>query len=73
MPEMSIDTSMFSTEVVVSAEQLSHVFKKQLATGTPTHESKKFAGKEVRLVHWFQALVKLVPADVSINGNEVRL
>lgn len=50
-PDVSIDTKMFSTEVVVRAVQFAQAFEKQLATGTPVQESKKFAGKEVRLVH----------------------
>ena len=64
---------MFSTEVAVRAEQPSQALKKQLFAGVPVQESKKLAGKSVRLEQERQALVKLVPAAVLINGKLVRL
>ena len=64
---------MFSTEVAVRAEQPSQAFKKQLATGVPVQESKKLAGKLVRLEQLRQALEKLVPAAVLSSGKLVRL
>ena len=64
---------MFSTEVAVRAEQPAQVLTKQLATGVPVQESKKLAGKLVRLEQPSQASLKLVPEEVSINGKLVRL
>jgi len=63
---------MFSTEVAVR-EQPAQALAKQLLPGVPVHESKKLAGKLVRLVQLRQALTKLVPLDVSIKGKLVRL
>ena len=64
---------MFSTEVAVRAEQLCQALPKQLFAGVPVQESKKLAGKSVRLVQPFQASVKLVPAAVLSSGKLVRL
>ena len=64
---------MFSTEVAVREVQPSHALAKQLLAGVPAQESKKLAGKLVRLVQVCQVLSKLVPLDVSINGKLVRL
>jgi hypothetical protein len=64
---------MFSTEVAVREEQPSQVPKKQLFAGVPVQESKKLAGKVVRLEQKYQARKKLVPLDISIAGKLVRL
>lgn len=73
MPDVSIDTRMFSTEVVVRAEQLSQVKEKQPDTGVPVQESKKLAGKSVMLEQPNQQVVKLVPKFMFIRGKLVRL
>ena len=57
---------MFSTLVAVRDVQLSQVLTKQLLTGVPVQESKKLAGKVVRLVQLNQAWKKVVPLEVSI-------
>ena len=64
---------MFSTEVAVREEHPSHALLKQLAAGVPVQESKKLAGKAVRLEQLNQAVLKLVPLEISISGKLVRL
>jgi len=64
---------MFSTDVAEREEQPSQVPLKQPLPGVPVQESKKLAGKVVRLEQFNQARVKIVPLDVSINGKLVRL
>ena len=64
---------MFSTEVAVREVQAFQVPTKQLFTGVPVQESKKLAGKLVRLLQLYQAELKFVPLDVSIKGKLVRL
>ena len=64
---------MFSTDVAVREEQPSQVPTKQLFIGVPVQESKKLAGKVVRLEQKYQARKKLVPLDISIAGKLVRL
>ena len=64
---------MFSTEVAVREEQLFQALVKQSFSGVPVHESKKLAGKVVRLEQPSQADLKLVLPDVLIDGKLVRL
>ena len=64
---------MFSTDVAVREKQLSQVPTKQLLDGMPVQESKKLAGKSVRLEQPRQVLVKLVPLETSIAGKLVKL
>jgi len=71
-PEVSMLLRMFSTEVAVRAEQPSQALVK-LFMGVPVQESKKLAGKSVRLEQKRQARLKLVPAAVLISGKLVRL
>ncbi len=71
--EMERLLRMFSTEVGVRDVQPSQAFLKQSLAGVPTQESKKLAGKLVRLEQLRQAKTKLVPLEVSINGKLVRL
>jgi len=71
-PEASMLLRMFSTDVAVREVQLAQVFVKQLFTGVPVQESKKLAGKLVRLEQPNQVLLKLVPLEVSIKGKLVR-
>lgn len=52
---------------------MSHAPTKQLLAGTPAQESKKLAGKLVRLLQLRQVLLNKVPLDVSINGKLIRL
>jgi len=54
-PEVSMLFRMFSTLVAVREEQRYQVLKKQLLTGVPVQESKKLAGKLVRLLQLYQA------------------
>ena len=63
---------MFSTDVAVREMQLFQVSAKQLLAGVPVQESKKLAGKLVRLEQLNQALLKLFPIEVSIKGKLVR-
>ena len=64
---------MFSTDVAVREVQRSQVASKQLSAGVPVQESKKLAGKVVRLLQLFQVYWKRVPLEVSIKGKLVRL
>ena len=64
---------MFSTDVAVREGQLAHVLTKQLFAGVPVQESKKLAGKLVRLLQLNQAKKKVVTLEVSIKGKLVRL
>jgi len=59
---------MFSTLVAVREEQSFQVLLKQLATGVPIQESKKFGGNSVMLLQLYQAVEKFVPLDISISG-----
>jgi len=68
MPDVTRETRMLSMLVCVSA-----VFINALAKFPPLTLSKALAGKLVRLLQFSQALVKLVPDDVSIRGKLVRL
>ena len=54
-PDVSILFRMFSTLVAVRELQLSQARTKQLLTGVPVQESKKFAGKVVMLLQLYQA------------------
>ena len=67
-PDVSILFRMFSTLVAVSDVQFAQALRKQSVTGVPVHESKKPAGKSVKLVQLRQAELKFVPFDTSING-----
>ena len=62
---------MFSTDVEVREEHPSQAPRKQLFAGVAVHESKKLAGKLVRLEQLRQANKKDVPAEVSIKGKLV--
>ena len=64
---------MFSTDVAVREEQPSQALTKQPMSGVPVQESKKLAGKSVRLEQFFQEPLKYVPATVLIDGKLVRL
>ena len=64
---------MFSTDVAVREVQPSQAPTKQLFTGVPVQESKKLAGKVVRLLQEIQAFWKVVPLETSIKGKLVRL
>jgi len=68
MPDATSDTRMLSMLVCVSA-----VFANEAVKSPPFTLSKAFAGKLVRLEQSRQALLKLVPDDVSIKGKLVRL
>ena len=77
-PDVSMLLRMFSTLVAVREEQKSQARLKQLSAGVPVQESKKFAGKSVKLLQRNQAAKKVVPLDTSINepllgGNDVKL
>ena len=72
-PDVSMLLRMFSTEVAVREKQSSHVPTKQLFDGVPVQESKKLAGKLVRLEQPNQVKPKSVPLEVSIKGKLVRL
>ena len=63
---------MFSTDVAVSEEQPSQADTKQSVLGVPVQESKKLAGKSVRLLQLYQAEAKVVPLEVLIKGKLVR-
>ena len=62
---------MFSTDVAVRV-QLNQARLKQLLIGVPVQESKKLAGKLVRLEQSRQAEVKVFPLETSIKGKLVR-
>ena len=64
---------MFSTDVAVRELQLPQASIKQLLTGVPVQESKKLAGKVVRLLQSYQAFWKSSPLEVLIKGKVVRL
>ena len=64
---------MFSTDVAVREVQLFQALPKQLPSGVPVQESKKLAGKSVRLEQLAQAERKIVPLEISIDGKLVRL
>jgi len=68
MPDATSDTRMLSMLVCVRA-----VFVNASVKSPPFTLSKMFAGKLVRLEQFCHALLKLVPADVSIRGKLVRL
>jgi len=68
MPDATSDTRMLSMLVCVSAVSVN-----ASAKFPPLTLSKALAGKLVRLLQFFQAYLKLVPADVSIRGKLVRL
>ena len=68
MPDVTSDNRMLSMLVCVRA-----VFVNAEVKFPPLTLSKALAGKLVRLLQSFQALPKLVPADVSISGKLVRL
>ena len=68
IPDATSDTRMLSMLVCVSA-----VVPNAFSKFPPFTLSKALAGKLVRLLQFFQALLKLVPADVSIRGKLVRL
>ena len=63
---------MFSTDVAVREEHPSQALTKQLFAGVAVQESKKVAGKSVRLEQLYQEKAKLVPIEVSIKGKLVR-
>ena len=67
MPDVTSDTRMLSMLVWVSLVLLNALLK-----FPPLTLSKALAGKLVRLVQLYHALVKLVPEDVSIKGKLVR-
>ena len=71
-PEVSILLRMFSTDVAVREVHNSQALKKQLVPGVPVQESKKLAGKVVRLLQLSQVLVKVVTLETSIKGKLVR-
>ena len=64
---------MFSTDVAVREVQPLQAPKKQLPDGVPVQESKKLAGKLVRLLQLSQACRKVVPLEMLIDGKLVRL
>ena len=68
MPDATRETRMLSMLVWVSA-----VLRNALAKSPPFTLSKALAGKLVRLEQPRQALLKVVPEDVSISGKLVRL
>ena len=68
IPDATSDTNTLSMLVCVRA-----VFLNASAKFPPLTLSKALAGKLVRLLQLFQALPKVVPADVSIRGKLVRL
>ena len=68
IPDATSDTRMLSMLVCVRA-----VFANALPKFPPFTLSKALAGKLVRLVQLYHALVKSVPEDVSIRGKLVRL
>ena len=73
LPEVSMLLRMFSTDVAVREVQPCQALRKQLLAGVPVQESKKFAGKVVRLLQFCQACRKVVPIKVLIDGKLVRL
>ena len=70
-PEVSSEVKMLTTDVGVSEAQPFQVWKKQLATGTPVHVSKKPAGKSASKGQALQASLKLVPLDILSKGKLV--
>ena len=68
MPDATRETRMLSMLVCVRA-----VLVNALVKSPPLTLLKALAGKLVRLLQFFQAYLKLVPADVSIRGKLVRL
>ena len=68
IPDATSDTRMLSMLVWVSAVSLNASVK-----SPPFTLSKALAGKLVRLLQPRQALLKIVPADVSMSGKLVRL
>ena len=68
MPDATSDTNTLSMLVWVRAVSLNASEK-----FPPLTLSKALAGKLVRLRQLYQALLKLVPADVSIRGKLVML
>ena len=68
IPDATSDTRMLSMLVSVRS-----VLVNASAKLPPFILSKALAGKLVRLVQFCQALLKLVPADVSMSGKLVRL
>ena len=68
IPDATSDTRMLSMLVCVSA-----VFVNALVKSPPFTLSKALAGKLVRLLQLSHAILKSVPADVSIRGKLVRL
>ena len=68
IPDATSDTRMLSMLVWVRA-----VFVNALKKSPPFILSKALAGKLVRLMQSRQALLKVVPADVSMSGKLVRL
>ena len=67
IPDATSDTRMLSMLVCVRAVLVNASVK-----SPPFTLSKMFAGKLVRLVHLYQAALKLVPEDVLIRGKLVR-
>ena len=68
---MTSEVRMFSMEVAVRA-QFRKASVNAVAISVPV-VLNMFAGNEVRLEHCRQALLKVVPAAVLINGKDVRL
>jgi len=73
LPDVSMLLRMFSTLVAVREEQRSQALTKQSLDGVAVQESKKLAGKLVRLEQSYQACKKVVPLEISSNGKLVRL
>jgi len=72
-PDVSMLLRMFSTLVAESEVQESQVERKQPLAGVAVHESKKLAGKSIKLLHWNQVWLKLVTLAILSSGKLVRL